>query len=92
MATGISSVATLSTFISLPVSIPLAAVSLAGVNVNGMATALTKRYQKKLVKFTKLVDIVTSAISVFETSLFKALNKAKFTNESSKFFRSYTSR
>ena len=30
--------------------------------------------KKKLTKVTKLVDIVTSAISVFETSLSKALN------------------
>ena len=33
IATGISSVATLATFISLPVSIPLGAVSLAGASV-----------------------------------------------------------
>ena len=43
MAFGISNVAKLSTFIGLPVNIPLGAVSLAGVNVNGVATALTKR-------------------------------------------------
>ena len=41
----ISSVATLSTLISLPVSIPLGAISLAGVSVSGMAIALTKKYQ-----------------------------------------------
>ena len=42
VATGISSVATLATFIGLPVSIPLGEVSLAGASVSGMATALTK--------------------------------------------------
>ena len=42
-----------------------------------MATALTKKYQKKLAKVTKLVDIVTSALSVFETSISKALNNSK---------------
>ena len=77
IATGISSVATLSTLISLPVSIPLGAISLAGVSINGMATALTKKYQKKLLKVTKLVDIVTSALAVFETSVSKALNNGK---------------
>ena len=68
---------TLSTFIGLPVSIPLGAVPFAGANVSGVTTALTKKYQKKLVKITKLVDIVTSAISVFETSLSKASNNGE---------------
>ena len=48
IATGISSLATLSTFIGLPVSIPLGVVSLAGESVSGVTTALTKKYQKKL--------------------------------------------
>ena len=59
----------MSTFIGLPVSIPLDAVSLAGVSVSGMAATLTKKYQKKLTKVTKLVDIVTSVIAIFEMSL-----------------------
>ena len=42
-----------------------------------MATALTKTYQKKLMKVTKLVDIVTSTLAVSETSLSKALNSGK---------------
>ena len=75
IATGISSVATLSTLISLPVSIPLGAISLAGVSINGVATALTKKYQKKLSKVTKLVDIVTSALAAFETSISKAFTE-----------------
>ena len=58
-------------------SIPFGAVSLAGTSVSGMATALTSKYQKKLTKVTKLVDIVTSAIAVFETSVFKALNNGE---------------
>ena len=53
MATGISSVAPLSTFVGLPVSIPFGAVSLAGASVSGVATALNKKYQKKLTKVTK---------------------------------------
>ena len=77
MGSGIYSVATLSTFIGLPVSIPLDAVSMAGASVSGMATALTKKYQKKLVKFTKLTDIITSALAVFETSISKALNNGE---------------
>ena len=42
-----------------------------------MTAAITKKYQKKLAKVTKLVDIVTSALSVFETSVSKALNSSK---------------
>ena len=71
IATGISSVATLSTFIGLPVSIPLGAISLARVSVSGVTTALTKKLQKKLTKVTALTDIVTSAIAIFETVYLK---------------------
>ena len=77
VASGISSVATLSTFIGLPVSIPLAAVSLTGAGISGITTALTKKYQKKLTKVTKLIDKVTSALAVFETSASKALNDGR---------------
>ena len=80
IASGISSVATLSTFIGLPVSIPLGVISLTGVSVSGVATALTKKYQKKLSKVTKLTDI-TSAIAVFEMSVSKALNNGKIDEE-----------
>ena len=73
--------ATLSTFISLPVSIPLGVISLAGASVSGVTTALTKKYQKKLTKVTNLTDIITSAIAVFEMSLSKALNNGKIDEE-----------
>ena len=69
--------ATLSTFIGLPVSIPLGTVSLAGASVSGVATVLTKKYQKKLAKVTKLVDIVKSAFTVFEMSVSKVLNDGR---------------
>ena len=81
MASGISSIATLSTFIGLPVSIPLGAISLAGVSLGGVTTAITKKYQKKLSKVTKLTDIVTSAIAVFEMSVSKALSNGKIDEE-----------
>ena len=64
MSSEISSVATLATFIGLPVSIPLGAISLAGAGISGVSTALTKKYQKKLSKVTKLTDKVTSALAV----------------------------
>ena len=80
-ATGILSVATLSTFIGLPVSIPLGAVSLAGASVSGVSTALTKKYQKKLSKVTKLVDIVTSPLAIFERIICKALRNGEVDEE-----------
>ena len=73
--------ATLSTFIGLPVSIPLGAVSLAGASVSGITSALTKKYQKKLMKVTKLTDIITPAIAVFETCSSKALRNGKIGEE-----------
>ena len=73
--------ATLSTFIGLSVSIPLGAISLAGVSINGVATVLTKKYQRNLLNVTILVDIVTSALAVFERSVSKALNNGKIDEE-----------
>ena len=73
LASGVSSVATMSTFIGLPVSIPLAAVSLTGASISGVATVLIKKYQKKLPKVAKLIDIVTPALAEFEKSVSRAL-------------------
>ena len=64
-------------FISLPFSIPLGAISLAGASAGGVAIALTKKYQKKLAKVRKLTGIVTSALAVFETSTSKVLKDGK---------------
>ena len=50
VATGISSVATFTTFISLPVSISLGVASLTGVIASGIISMLTKKYQKSLQK------------------------------------------
>ena len=52
-------------------------ISLAGVSVSDVAMTLTSKYQKKPTKVMKLVDIVTSAIAVFETSISKALNNSE---------------
>ena len=48
ITTGISSVASLATFISLPVSIPLGEASLTGASVSGLTSVSTKKYQNKL--------------------------------------------
>ena len=58
--------ATFPTFVRLPVSISLGAASLTGAIAGGIISTLTKKYQKKLKKVTKLIDIVTPALGVFE--------------------------
>ena len=73
VATGISNVATFATFISLPVSIPLDTESLTGATARGIISALTKKYQQKLKKVTKLIDIITPASVVFERVVSKSL-------------------
>ena len=73
IATGISSVVTFATFIGLPVSVALVAASLTGAIASGIISVLTKKYQKKLKKVAKLIDIVTPALVVFERVISGAL-------------------
>ena len=72
VATG-HSVATFPTFIGLPVSVALSAASLTGAIASGIISMLTRKYQKKLKKVTKLIDIVTPALVVFERVLSGAM-------------------
>ena len=73
VATGISSVATFTTFIGLPVSVPLGAAFLTGVIASGIISTLTKKYQKKLKKVTCLIDIIMHATVVFDRVISGAL-------------------
>ena len=73
IATGISSVATFATFIGIPVSAVLGAASMTGAVSSGIISVLTKKYQKKLKKVTKLIDIITPALVVFERVISGAL-------------------
>ena len=66
IATGISSVVTFTTFIGIPVSTVLGAASMTGVIASGIILVLTKKYQQKLKKVTKLIDTITPALVVFE--------------------------
>ena len=66
IATGISSVATFATFIGLLVSISLGVAPPIGVIASGIISMLTKKYQKKLKKATKLIDIIMQAAVIFE--------------------------
>ena len=87
VATGISSVATFATLISLPVSISLGAASLTGVIASGLISVLTKKYQKKLKKVTKLIDIITPALVVFERVVSGALKNGVITEEEFNMFQ-----
>ena len=73
IATGISSVATFVTFIGLPVSAALGVASMTGAIASGIMSVLTKMYQKKLKKVTKLIDIITPALVVYERLISGAL-------------------
>ena len=64
VATGISSVATLATFIGILVSAALGAASMTGEISSRIISVLTKKYQKKLKKVTRLIDIITQALVV----------------------------
>ena len=73
IATGISSVATFATFVRLHVSMALGEASLTGVHASGIISTLTKKYQKKLKKVTRLIDIITRATVVFDRVISAAL-------------------
>ena len=81
IATGICNVATFATFIGLPVSISLGAASLTGAIASGIISALTKKYQKKLKKVTKLIDIITPALVIFERVVSGALKNGVIDEE-----------
>ena len=81
VATGISSIVTFATFIGLPVSIPLGAASLTGAIAGGVISALTKKYQQKLKKVMKLIDIITPALVVFERVVSGALKNGVIDEE-----------
>ena len=47
-------------------STALGAASMTGAIASGIISVLTKKYQQKLKKVTKLIDIITPALVVFE--------------------------
>ena len=69
IATGISSVATFATFIGIPVSAALGVTSMTGAVSSGIISVLTKKYQNKLKKVTKSIDIITPALVAFERAV-----------------------
>ena len=81
IATGISSVATFTTFIRIPVSAALGAASMTGAIASGIISALTKKYQKKLKKVTHLIDIITPALVEFDRVVSGALKNGVIDKE-----------
>ena len=81
IATGISSVATFATFIGIPVSTALGAASMTGAIATGKISALTKKYKQKLKKVTKLIDIITPALVVFERVVSDTLKNGVISEE-----------
>ena len=61
------------TFIGIPISAALGAASMTGAISSGIILVLTKKYQKKLKKLMRLIDIVTPAVVVFERVVSGAL-------------------
>ena len=81
IATGISSVATLAKFIGIPVNVALGVASMTGAIASGIISLLAKKYQKKLKKVTRLIDIITPALVVFERVISGALKNGIISEE-----------
>ena len=80
-ATGISNVATFATFIGIPISAALGAASMTGAIASGIISVWTKKYQQKLKKVTCLIDIITTALVVFERVVSGALKNGVIDEE-----------
>ena len=81
IGTGISSVAAFATFVRLPVSVALGAASMSGAITSGIILVLAKKYQKKLKKVTRLIDIVTWATVIFDRVISGALENGVIDEE-----------
>ena len=81
LVTGISTVATFATFIRILVSMALGAASMTGAIASGIISVLAKKYQKELKKVTRLIDIVTPALVVFERVISGALKNGIINEE-----------
>ena len=59
----------------------LGAASMTGVIASGIILVLAKKYPKKLKKVTRLIDIVTPALAVFERVISGALKNGVIDEE-----------
>ena len=69
------------TFVGIPVSMALGAASMTGAIASGMILVLAKKYQKKRKKVTRLIDIITPALVVFERVISGALKNGVIDEE-----------
>ena len=81
LATGISSVVTFATFIGIPVSAALGVASMTEAVSSGIISVLTKKYQKKLKKVTKSINIITPTLVAFERAVSGALKNGVINEE-----------
>ena len=72
---------TSATFVGLPVSMALGAASLTEVIASGIISMVAEKFQKKLKKVTRLIDIVTPALVVFERVISGALKNGVIDEE-----------
>ena len=73
--------AAFATFIGIPVSAALGAASMTGAIASGIISVLTKKYQQKLKKVMRLIDIITPALVVFESVVSGALKNGVIDEE-----------
>ena len=73
--------ATFATFVGLPVSMALGTASLTGAFASGIISTLTKKYQKKLKKVTRLIDIVMRETVVFDRVISAGLKNSIINEE-----------
>ena len=65
----------------MPVSAALGAASMTGAISSGIISVLTKKYQKKLKKVVRLIDIITPSLVVFERTVSFALKNGVIDEE-----------
>ena len=64
--------------------------NISGWSNSGTPMALIKKYQKKLAKVTKLIEIITLALAMFETSVSKVLKDGKIDEQEFAMLQGYT--
>ena len=64
---GVSTIGTALTIVSLPISASLGVVSTVSTCFGGVLLLTSKKYKKKLLKCYKLLDKITTSLATFET-------------------------
>ena len=67
VVSGVSTIGTAFTVVGLPISASLGVVSTVSTGVGGVLLLTSKKYKKKLLKCSELLDRITSSLATFET-------------------------